>query len=296
MATLLAARGDQVIVASRSGHHTSIRGVEHRGLDASDADALTRAADGAATIFNTANPGAYPTWEARWPPLAAALLIAAERTGAGYAMTGNLYPYGPVDGPIHEGLPEVARDHLGRLRSRIWADARAAHEAGRVRAFEVRGSDFVGSGQGTGGGEGHVSRVLPAALRGRTVRMLGRTDQPHTFTDVLDMARTLIAAADDPGAYGRVWHAPSNPPRTQAQIMAELMDAAGRPRVTVKTLHPTVVRALGAVSPVLREVAGIDYIMTRPYVLDASAAKARFSLHPTDWDDVLRRTLKAAGA
>jgi nucleoside-diphosphate-sugar epimerase len=287
VAELLARRGDEVLVVSRSGRATGIAGVEHRALDACDAEALSRAADGAATIFNTANPGEYPTWEARWPPLAKALLTAAERTGAVYAMTGNLYPYGPVDGPIHEGLPENARDHLGRLRSRIWAQARQAHEDGRIRAFEVRGSDFVG------GGEGHISRVLPAALRGRPVWMLGRVDLPHTFTDVLDVARTLVAAADDPGAYGKVWHVPSNPPRTQAQVIDELMDAAGKPRVPVRGLKIPLVRALGTVQPLLREVAGLGYIVTRRYILEAGT---RFNLRPSDWEDVLRRTLRSPSA
>ena len=59
-------------------------------------------------LYNCANPADYTQWEARWPPLAASFLAAAERTGAVYAITGNLYPYGPVDGPLTEDLPDAA--------------------------------------------------------------------------------------------------------------------------------------------------------------------------------------------
>jgi nucleoside-diphosphate-sugar epimerase len=288
VASLLIDRGDRVIVGSRSGRDPGVVGAEHVVLDASSADALARAADGVDGLFNTANPGTYATWEKRWPPLAASLLAVAEKTGAVYAMTGNLYPLGPVDGPLREDLPDIARDHKGSLRARIWAEALAAHTAGRVRAFEVRGSDFVG------GGEGHVSRVLPTALRGRAVRMVGRVDQPHTFTHVGDVARVLVAAFHDHEAHGRVWHVPSNPPRTQREIVDELMDAAGRPRVAVRGTSAALILTLGLVSPLLREVSQLSYQLTRPYVLDGTAAQERFGIAPTPWEDVLRLTLDAA--
>lgn len=288
VAALLADRGDRVTLASRSGRDTGTRGVDHVALDAADADALSRAADGAQTLVNAANPGDYTQWERVWPPLAAALLTAAERSGAVYAIVGNLYPLGPVDGPMREDLPDAATDHKGVLRARLWADALAGHRAGRVRAVEVRGSDYVG------GGQGHVSRVLPAALRGRPVWMMGAVDQPHTFTDVQDVARTLVAAADDPGAHGRTWHVPSAPPRTQAQAVTDVLAAAGRPPVPVRALRPGALRALGVVSPLLREVGQLSYQMTRPYLLDDSAARARFGIEPTPWDESCRRTAAAA--
>jgi nucleoside-diphosphate-sugar epimerase len=289
VAALLAARGSRVTVATRSGRSTGVDGVEHVALDASDPDKLSRAAEGAAVLYNCANPGDYTTWDEVWPPLAASLLTAAERSGAVYAITGNLYPYGPVDGPMREDLPDAATDHKGRLRARLWADALAAHRAGRVRAVEVRSSDFVGPGVG---GNGHVSRVVPDALRGRSVWMMGRTDQPHTFTDVQDAARTLVAAAKDPGAHGRVWHTPSNPPVTQRQALTDVLAAAGRPPVRVRSLRGPVLAAAGLASPLLRELRELIYQWERPYVLDDAAARERFGIAPTPWEEVCARTAR----
>jgi nucleoside-diphosphate-sugar epimerase len=288
VAALLVGRGDRVTVASRSGRDTGLPGVRHLAVDASDPEALTRAAAGADVLYNCANPGDYTQWERVWPPLAASLLTAAERTGAVLAITGTLYPYGPVDGPAHAGLPDAATDHKGVLRARVWADALAAHRNGRVRAVEVRGADYVGPGIGA---NGHVSRVLPTALRGKAVSMVGRVDQPHTFTDVGDVARTLVAAAEDAGAHGQAWIVPSNPARSQRQALTEVLAAAGRPPVPVRRLRTGTVRALGVVSPLMRELGQLAYQFDRPYTVDDGASRAHFGIEPTPWDEVCRRTL-----
>jgi nucleoside-diphosphate-sugar epimerase len=290
VAALLAERGSRVAVASRSGRDTGIAGVEHLALDASDADALSRAADGTDYLYNCANPGDYTQWERVWPSLAASLLSAAERSGAVYAITGTLYPYGPVDVPLSEELPDAATDHKGRLRARMWADAKAAHDAGRLRAVEIRGSDYMGRGVG---GNGHISRQVPTALQGKRAVMMGRTDLPHTFTDVADAARTLVAAAEDPGAHGRVWHVPSNRPVTQAQALTDVLASVGKPAVKISSLRGAALGATALVSPFMREMREIIYQWERPYVLDDSAARARFGITPTPWEEVCRRTAQA---
>ena len=287
VARLLAGRGSDVVVATRSGTDTGLAGVRHAAVDAADPEALVRAADGVDVLHNCANPGDYTTWREVWPPLAASLLSTAERTGAVYAITGNLYPYGPVDGPMREGMPDAATDVKGRLRARLWADALAAHEAGRVRVVEVRGSDYVGPGVAT---NGHLTRVLPRAMEGKGVRMIGRVDVPHTFTDVLDVARLQVAAADDASAHGRVWHVPSNPAISQRDALADLLRSVGKEPVKVGTVPARVVSALGRVSPMMRELSDLTYQWTEPYVLDDAATRRHFGLEPTPWDEVCRRT------
>ncbi|MBC7632891.1 NAD-dependent epimerase/dehydratase family protein [Aeromicrobium sp.] len=287
VARLLADRGSDVVVATRSGTDTGIAGARHVKLDASDSGALSAAAEGVAVLYNCANPGDYTSWDTFWPPLAAAFLTAAERSGAVYAITGNLYPYGPVDGPMIESMPDAATDHKGVLRAGMWAEAKALHDAGRIRVVEVRGSDYVGTGVG---GNGHISRQVPGALRGRRAWMIGRTDLPHTFTDVLDTARLLIAAAEDEVAHGRTWHVPSNPAVSQAEALTAVLASVGKPPVKMSAIPMPVFRAMARVVPMMRELNELSYQWTKPYVLDDSAARAHFAMEPTPWDEVCRRT------
>lgn len=287
VAQLLAARGSEVVVATRSGTDTGIDGVTHVKLDASDADALSAAAEGAAVLYNCANPADYTTWREFWPPLAAAFLVAAERSGAVYAITGNLYPYGPVDQPMKEGMPDAATDYKGGLRASMWAEAKALHDAGRIRAVEIRGSDYVGTGVGR---NGHVTRQLPRALKGKRAWVFGRKDQPHTFTDVLDTARLLIAAADDESSHGRIWHVPSNPPRTQEQAITDVLTSVGKPAVGVSVIPKPMFVALSWAVTIVRELRQLSYQWTEPYVLDDSDAREHFGMEPTPWDEVCRRS------
>ncbi|MFC5679140.1 NAD-dependent epimerase/dehydratase family protein [Aeromicrobium endophyticum] len=289
VAQLLAARGSEVVVATRSGTDTGLPGVVHVSLDAADPDALAAAADGASVIYNCVNPGDYTRWETVWPPVASSLLAAAERSGAVYAITGTLYPYGPVDGSMREGMPDAATDHKGVLRAAMWADALALHEQGRIRAVEVRGSDYVGPGVGA---NGHVTRQLPGLRAGKRAWVIGRADVPHSFTDVLDVARLLVAAAEDASAHGRVWHVPSNPARTQRQVLTDMTDLMGLPAPKVSAIPRPTLATLGLAVPLMREINQLSYQWTRPYVLDDAATRAHFSLQPTPWDDICRRTVE----
>jgi nucleoside-diphosphate-sugar epimerase len=286
-AARLASEGHEVLLASRSGRGHEVAGVGRVALDATDAERLTEVASGAVAIYNCVNPPAYDKWPTMWPPIFAALLTAASRTGAVLVTAGNLYAYGPVDGPMVEGMPDVAPGTKARVRATMWADALAAHGAGRVRAAEVRGSDYMGAGVGEGG---HIPRLVPRALTGRPVRVLGSPDEPHSWTDVRDMARALVAVAARDDAWGRVWHAPTNPARTQREALADVCRAAGRDPVEVRG-YPKVAMALGGLfSPLVRELKETVYQFARPYLLDSSAITRELGLEPTPWDEVCRRT------
>jgi nucleoside-diphosphate-sugar epimerase len=286
----LAAQGNAVTVVSRSGRGPALPGVRRVAADAGDADALSTLAEGAAALYNCVNP-AYHRWPADWPPIAAAVLTAAERSGAVLATASNLYGYGPVDGPMTETLPLAAPGAKGAVRARMFTDALAAHEAGRLRMTEVRGSDYVGPDA-----ESHLGeRVVPRVLAGRKASVLGSADQPHTWTFTHDMARMLVVAAADERAWGRAWHAPSNPPRSQRQAIDDLARVAGAPPIRVSTVPRALLVGMGLVNPTMRELRETLYQFEQPFVMDSSDAQRTFGLAPTPWDEVLATTLRSYG-
>jgi nucleoside-diphosphate-sugar epimerase len=290
VATMLADEGHEVLLVSRSGRGPDRPGIRRVPADAADAQRLAALAEGAAAVFNCVNP-AYHRWPTDWPPVAAALLTAAERSGAVLATASNLYGYGPVDGPLTESLPLRASGAKGRVRAQMYQDALAAHEAGRVRMTEVRGSDYVGPGA-----ESHLGeRVVPRLLAGRKVSVIGSADQPHSWTFTLDMARMLVTAAADERAWGRPWHAPSNPPRSQREAVGDLARVAGVPPVDVGVVPSAALTLAGLVNPTIRELKETRYQFDRPFVLDSSAAQQTFGLAPTPWPDVLAATLRSYG-
>jgi len=291
-AELLAAQGKDVLLVSRSGAGREIPGVRREAADVADADRLVDLAQGAVAIYNCVNPPSYTVWPTFWPPVAAAFLTAAEKTGATLVTAAALYPYGPVDGPMVEGLPDAATTKKSLIRAGMWAEAKRLHDEGRIKAVEVRGSDYMGPGVSTS--TGHIARVAPAALEGKTVRVIGRADQPHSFTDIRDMARALVLVAGEPSSWGRVWHAPTNAPRTQSEVIADVCHAVGREPGKVKPMPGFVLGVLGAVVPVLKELRETEYQFTAPYVLDSSDIENAFGLTPTPWDEVCLATAENA--
>jgi nucleoside-diphosphate-sugar epimerase len=285
-AVQLASEGHDVVLVNRSGAGPEIPGVRRVAADAADADRLTELATGAIALYNCINPPSYDVWTTYWPPVAVAFLEAAERSGAVLVTASCLYGYGPVDEPMVEGMPDAATGTKARIRAGMWADARAAHEAGRVRVVEVRGSDYLGPWITSA----HVPQVTPRALAGKTVRMFGRVDLPHSFTDVRDMGRALAAVAQAPQAWGQVWHAPTNPAVTQTQAVADVCRAAGREPVRVKAWPWALLGIGGRLVPLLREMRETEYQFKRPYVLDSSAITRELGLEPTPWAEVCRAT------
>ncbi|WP_431873816.1 NAD-dependent epimerase/dehydratase family protein [Micromonospora marina] len=280
-ARLLAERGERVRVVTRRGTGPEHQATERVAADAADADRLAALTDGADALYNCANPE-YHTWATDWPPLAAALLTAAERSGAVLATVGNLYGYGPVDAPMTETTPLAATGVKGRVRNRMWADALAAHRAGRARITEVRGSDYIGLG-----GTSLPMMVLPKVLAGQRVFLPVAWDAPHTWTYVGDVARTLVAAATDPRAWGRAWHVPSAPAVSMRAVAERAAKRAGAPAPRLTRMPYPVLWLGGLADPFAREMRETAHQFTGPFVMDSSAASETFGIEPTPLDRVI---------
>lgn len=289
-ARLLAARGDRVRIITRSGSGPDIANVERIATDATDQARLIELTTGAAALYNCANPQ-YHRWATDWPPLAGSLLATAEATGAVLVTLSNLYGYTP-DGPMTPQQPLDAPSKKGAIRAAMWHDALAAHEAGRARVVEARASDFIGAGIGDTAHMG--DRAMRRIVAGKGVQVFGSPDQPHSWTAVADVARTLVALAHDPTTWGRAWHVPSGAPLTQRELVHRICARGGLAPASVSTMPRLLVKALGLVIAPLREMAEVEYQFTEPFVIDASETVERLGIDATPLDETIDAMLAAA--
>jgi nucleoside-diphosphate-sugar epimerase len=284
-AQLLAERGETVKVVSRRG--TEVAGARAVASDATDAAALREIVKGADALYNCANPK-YHRWPVDWPPLHEAMLAAAEDSGAVLAITGNLYGYGPVDGPMTERLPLRPNTVKGGVRAQMWHSALAAHEAGRIRATEVRGSDYIG----VGAYSLLTDMVLTRVVAGKTALVPANVDLPHSFTYTGDVARALVAVATDERAWGRAWHAPTNPAVTIREAATIAARLAGHDRARVRRMPGAVLWLGGLFDPGARGFREMRYQFERPFVLDSTETERTFGLRPTPLEAMLRETVE----
>ncbi|MBK5221280.1 MAG: NAD-dependent epimerase/dehydratase family protein [Acidimicrobiia bacterium] len=284
-----AEHGHEVRIITRSGSGPDAPGIERVAADATDVDALARLAEDATAIYNCANPPSYASWAEVWPPLAASILGAAERSGAVLVTTGNLHGYAPGTGVMTETTPLDTPTKKGRIRNRMWADALGAHETGRARVTEVRASDFFGPH----GGNAHLGeRFIPKVLAGKRLTHIADPDVPHSWTYLPDVAAALVTAATDERAWGRAWHVPTNPPRTYRQMAEQAAAIAGAPAPKISTLPRPLMSILGVAMADIRELAEVRYQFSEPFVLDSTLATATFGLTPTPLDEALATTVE----
>ena len=291
-ATLLAEQGERVRLLSRRGSGPTHPAIERVAADATDAERLSALADGAAALYNCANP-LYHRWLTDWPPLASSLLTAAERSGAVLVSASNLYGYGPVDGPITAETPLAATQPKLRLRAQMWRDALAAHQAGRLRTTEVRASDYIEANSI------FSFTLTKPLLAGRRAYVPAELDVPHSWTSTVDVATTLVTVATDERAWGTAWLVPTNLPLTIRDLATGFTKVAGAPAPKLAAVPYPVLWTGGLFSPMLRELRITRYQWNRPFVIDSTFTERTFGLAPIELDTALasvtaRATQRAA--
>jgi nucleoside-diphosphate-sugar epimerase len=281
----LAHQGHSVRVLSRRGTGPEHESIERIAGDAADLATVTRHASGVAVIFNCANP-AYHRWPTDWPPIANAILGAAETNGAGLVSLNNLYAYGQPTGPMSPHDPLSANYEKAQVRATMWHDAKRAHDEGRIKATEVRASDFIGPRS-----ESYLGLLIPRIIAGKSCQVIGDVDAAHSWNYTADVAHTLVTCAQDDRSWGRAWHAPANPARSVRQAIDDIAQIVGKTDVKITKIPTVALRVLGLFNTDVRELPKTLYQFQSAFVIDDSETRATFGLAPTPWDDVLRATI-----
>ena len=283
----LAHRGLRARAVSRRGDADVPGGVERVAADVASAEGAKAACAGAAVVYHCAQPP-YTRWPQEFPPLTDAIAAGAAAAGAKLVLADNLYAYGPPDGPLTEDHPANATGRKGRVRALMAERLLAAHRQGRLRVAIGRSADYYGPGglQSVTG-----ERVFRAALAGRTVRWLGRLDQPHTLSYLEDMATGLAVLGERDEADGQVWHLPVAEPLTGHQFL-ELVVAATGGRSKIATNSAAMTRLAGVFVPLLREVSETLPSFQAPFVVDWSKYQQAFGpFTPTPTPEGVVRTV-----
>lgn len=282
VAAELAARGRRVRAVSRNAS-----GPDGLRADITTAEGAAAACEGAAVVYQCAQPP-YAAWADEFAGLTDTVLSGVEKAGARLVMADNLYMYGPVEGPLHEGLPYAAKHPKGRARAKVAEMILAAHKEGRVRATLGRASDYFGPG-----GVNTIlgPAVFAAAAAGRTARWVGELDEPHTVSYLPDIAAGLVALGERPEADGHAWHLPVAPAPTGAEFLDLVWRAKGGKGRSAGLSRGTQ-RLMGLFDPLVRELGETWYQRDRAWVVDDSAFRAAFGeVRATPLDEAVAATL-----
>lgn len=266
--------------SGRFGRHASDAlagaGWEIRRFDRARDD-LAASARGAELIVFAANPP-YPDWAREMPALTEAVISAAREAGATILFPGNVYVFGR-DAPATLGAdtPRRATNPLGRIRIDV---ERRLKESG-VPVILIRAGDFID----TRPSGNWFDRVLTAKLDKGRLSYPGRTDVPHAWAYLPDLARAAAMLADRRDTLARVEEVPF-PGYTLTG--AELAAALGR--VTGQKVRPARMAwwPLQLARPFWRMAAPLlemRYLWDMPHALDGARLAAllpEFAATPLD--------------
>jgi nucleoside-diphosphate-sugar epimerase len=235
-----------------------------------DTAALAARSAGASVVVYAVNP-LYTHWDTEALPLFRLGMDVAGRLGASFMLPGNVYNFGEHMPPrLTLETPEQPTTVKGRQRTDMEAELRARAAQG-LNGVVIRAGDFFGSGSGNWFDQAMVKDLA----RGKLVYP-GPLDVPHAWAYLPDLARAFVAVADKaPRGFtrlhfeGHTW--------TGRELLGHIETAAAS--LGLQPAHGWrhggmpwgLIRAIGTVYPLWRELARMSYLWRVPHVLDGSA-------------------------
>ncbi len=249
-------------------------------LPLADTAALAAQAAGASVVVHGVNP-VYTRWDAEALPALQQGLAVAQQLGALFMLPGNVYNFGQdMPALLHEDTPQRPSTAKGRLRCAMEAALQAAAGRGQ-RSVVIRAGDFFG----TGTGSWLDQAIVKPLLRGKLVYP-GPLDRRHAWAYLPDLAAAFVAVAERPPAAAfETFHFEGHT-LTGRQLL-EGLDAAAdslglRPAAgfAIGGMPWGLIRAVGLVHPLWRELARMSYLWRVPHRLDGRRLAAHVALPP----------------
>jgi nucleoside-diphosphate-sugar epimerase len=261
--------------------------------DAMDAEAVRRAADGAALIVHAVNPPSYRNWAGQVLPMIDNTIAAARAGGARVLLPGTIYNYGPDAFPLlHEDSPQHPVTGKGAIRVELERRLEAAAADG-VRSLILRCGDFFGPRPGNN----WFSQGL--VKPGRPVRAYpGRPGVGHAWAYLPDVGEAFAELAESEAELAPFarFHFAGHWDRDGRAMTAAIARAVGDPALKAKPLPWPLLRLVAPFRETVRELLEMQLFWRVPVRLDNAVLVARLGREPhTPLDAAVHATLKGLG-
>lgn len=266
-------------------------GTEIVEIDARDTQSVVAAADGADVVLYALNVP-YTQWGRLALPFADTAIAAARENRATLVFPGNLYNHGAgMPARIDEATPMRPTSRKGAIRVAVEARMREAAQAG-LRTIILRAGDYFG-GQGTGS---WFDRIIVKEIAAGRLTYPGPLDVIHEWAYLPDLAQALVELVErrdrlPPFAtFGFAGHAVSG-----RQFLAAISRACRRD-FKIDLMPWRLLKLMGVVVPVFRELAEISYLWSTPHAIDgARLAEIIGDLPRTPLDQAIAASLTTLG-
>lgn len=262
--------GWKVRAVTRDGKYKGQGKLETVAADALNRDSLIKATAGVDVVFNGLNPP-YTRWLQECMPQAKNVIAACQANRATHLFIGNIYNFGTtMPERLIESVPRVADTRKGRIREDMESYFGEAAKTENVQTLIIRAGDFFG-GTGTGS---WFDLVLANKLNKGSFTYPGPMDCKHAWAYLPDMARAFVALAQKRNQVGQyeTYHFEGH--NITGQQMLDAFETITGRRLKVKSIPWSLIRLMGFVHPMSREISEIAYLWKTPHQMDGTRLEA----------------------
>jgi nucleoside-diphosphate-sugar epimerase len=201
----------------------------------------------------------------------------------------NVYPYGiPQNERVDETHPRNPVAVKGQYRREQEDILLAAHDRYGLHTLSLRLPDFYGP-------DSELSlthEIFKAATSCKKANILGPIDTPHEFMFTPDVGPVVVDLLQRDHAFGTAYNFGGPGVLTMQQFAEKVFAAAGCGNPKLNVAQGMLLRLLGVVMPLLRELVEMEYLLKTPVILDDSRLRSVLGeLHKTSYDEGIRQTL-----
>jgi nucleoside-diphosphate-sugar epimerase len=265
-------------------------GTEIVEVDACDTQSVVAAASGADVVLYALNTP-YTQWGRFALPFADTAIAAARENRATLVFPGNLYNHGAgMPARIDEATPMRPTSRKGAIRIAVERRMREA-AGGGLRTIVLRAGDYFGEGTGS-----WFDRIIVKEIAAGRLTYPGPLDIVHEWAYLPDLAQALVALVERRdqlppfAAFGFAGHAVSG-----RELLAAISRACRRD-FEIDFMPWRLLKLMGVVVPVFRELADVSYLWSTPHAIDgARLAEIIGDLPRTPLDQAIAASLAALG-
>ena len=211
----------------------------------------------------------YTRWAIEAIALNDAAINITKALGATLLLPGNVYNFG-TDMPerLEAQTPQRGQTSKGKIRVVMEQALAVAAERG-TQSIVIRAGDFFGSGTGS-----WFDQVIVKDIEKGKLTYPGPLDMLHAWAYLPDLAQTFVNVAEARRALARFENIHFNGHAVTGHEFVKTIEQIALRPLKVSAMPWRLIRALGIVKPLMRDLAEMSYLWQRPHRLVTSAAHA----------------------
>ena len=256
---------------SRNGQ---IEGVITANADLLDAQQTMQVVEGSGVVYLCIGlPYRTRVWATQWEAVMQNVIEACAAYQATLVFLDNIYLYkAPLPVPFDEDTLQQPPSEKGKARKRTTDLMLKAMQEGKIQGVIGRAADFYGPNAVNS--PFYIS-FLERMLEGKSPQALSNPEMKHTYANVVDVGRGLVALAEHEDCYGKAWHLPVGETTTINEMLA-LFNAELKSEYKLQVLPKVMRKLLSLFIPPLKEISEMMYQFEADYVMSFERFQNRF--------------------